>query len=500
MYFRLFPALFISLLLSACSNNRNPDHANESEEPKVNYTAYSDSFEIFAEADPFVTEIQSNVLSHFSILPDFKPLESGTVTLKLTVSGQTIEQTLEKPDRKGIYSFNVTPAGTGDGTLEFIVRTEAGEGRIIVPDVTVYPDAGAAKKDVESRPSSSTNTSVFTKEQSWKIDFSTGYPLRQPFGQMIKTTALVQPAKGDEVVVTAKTGGVVSFTGNQLLEGVGVSSGQSLLQVKGSGFAEENSAVRFAEAQNNYEQAKADFERATLLSADKIVSDKQVLEAKTRYENSKSVYENLQQSFSRSGQTVTSPMTGFVRQLLVENGQYVETGQPLMVISQSGKLLLRAEVQQRYTQGLNSISTATVRCGNDNITYTLEELGGKVLSIGKASNADSYLIPVNIQVNNPGNLVPGSFVELWLKTVTDIEALTIPVSSIIEEQGSFFVFVQVTPERFEKRLIQTGETDGILTEVTGGLKDSERIVTKGAMLIKLAQATGALDAHSGHVH
>ncbi len=500
MYFRLFPALLISLLLSACSNNRHQDHENESEEPKVNYTAYSDSFEIFAEADPFVTGVPSNVLSHFSILPDFKPLESGTVTLKLNVSGQTIEQTLEKPDRKGIYSFDVTPAGTGEGTLEFIVRSEAGEDRIIVPDVTVYPDAVAAEKDIESRPSSTTNTSVFTKEQSWKIDFSTGYPLRQPFGQMIKTTALVQPAKGDEVVVTAKTGGVVSFTGNQLLEGAVVSSGQSLLQVKGSGFAEENSAVRFAEAQNNYEQAKADFERATLLSADKIVSDKQLLEAKTRYENSKSVYENLQQSFSRSGQTVTSPMTGFVRQLLVENGQYVEAGQPLMVISQSGKLLLRAEVQQRYTQVLNSISTATVRCANDNITYTLEELGGKVLSIGKASNADSYLIPVNIQVNNPGNLVPGSFVELWLKTVTDIEALTIPVSSIIEEQGSFFVFVQVTPERFEKRLIQTGETDGILTEVTGGLKDSERIVTKGAMLIKLAQATGALDAHSGHVH
>ncbi|MEZ4997204.1 MAG: hypothetical protein R2758_06995 [Bacteroidales bacterium] len=60
--------------------------------------------------------------------------------------------------------------------------------------------------------------------------------------------------------------------------------------------------------------------------------------------------------------------------------------------------------------------------------------------------------------------------------------------------------MQVTPELFEKRLIQTGATDGIRTEVTGGLKDDERIVTKGAILIKLAQATGALDAHSGHVH
>jgi RND family efflux transporter MFP subunit len=500
MYLRLFLASLISLFLAACNNSHDAEHGTETEELKVNYTAYTDSFEMFAEADPFVSGVSSNILSHFTVLPDFKPLESGTVTLKLTVNGQTTEQTLEKPVRKGIYSFDVSPSGTGEGILEFIVRSEAGEERIIVPDVNVYQDAATAEEDIESHPSATTNTSVFTKEQSWKIDFSTGYPLREPFGQMIKTTALVEPAKVDEVVVTAKTGGVVSFTGNPLLEGADVSSGQSLLLVKGSGFAEENSAVRFAEAQNNYEQAKADFERVSLLAADKIVSDRQLLEAKTSFENTKSVYESLQQSFSLSGQAVTSPMKGFVRQLLVENGQFVETGQPLMVISKNSTLLLRADVQQRYSRALASISTATIKSANDNKTYTLEELGGKIISVGKAATSDSYLLPVSIQVSNRGDFVPGSFVEVWLKTVTDNEALTIPVSSIIEEQGSFFVFVQVTPEKFEKRLIQTGATDGIRTEVTGGLKDDERIVTKGAMLIRLTQATGALDAHSGHVH
>ena len=500
MYFRLFLASLISLFLTACNNQQDTDHGTESEELKVNYTAYSDIFEVFAEADPFVTGVTSNVLSHFTTLSDFKPLESDIVSLKLTVSGETTEQTLESPTRKGIYSFDITPSGIGQGSLEFIVRSDAGEYRILVPDAKIYPDAGAAETDIESHPSATANTSVFTKEQSWKIDFSTGYPLREPFGQMIKTTALVEPAKGGEVVVTARTGGVVSFTGKPVLEGAGVSTGQSLLQVKGSGFAEENSAVRFAEAENNYEQAKADFERASLLAADKIVSDKQLLEAKTQYENAKSVYENLQKGFSRSGQAVTSPITGYVRQLFVENGQYVETGQPLMVISQNSTLLLRAEVQQRYARALNSISSATIRNSNDRKTFTLEELGGKVLSVGKAATSDSYLIPVSIQVNNRGDFVTGSFVEVWLKTVTDNETLTIPVSSIIEEQGSFFVFVQVTPELFEKRLIQTGATDGIRTEVTGGLNDDERIVTKGAILIKLAQATGALDAHSGHVH
>jgi hypothetical protein len=40
----------------------------------------------------------------------------------------------------------------------------------------------------------------------------------------------------------------------------------------------------------------------------------------------------------------------------------------------------------------------------------------------------------------------------------------------------------------------------MLTEIKTGLNSGERVVTKGAILIKLAQATGTLDAHSGHVH
>lgn len=490
----------ISLLIAACNSNNRVDHGAEHEDLKVQYTVYSDSLEMFVKADPLLAGTVSNVLSHFTTLSDFKPLASGTVTMRLTVNGQSVEETAETPLRRGIYSFDVTPAGAGKGTIEFLIRSEGGESRIIVPDVTVYPDAAVAEEDVERNAAPATNTTAFTKEQSWKIDFSTGYAVREPFGQVIKTTALVQPAQGNEAVVTARSGGVVSFTGKNILEGTAVSPGQALLTVRGSGFAEDNSAVRFAEAQNNYEQAKADYDRAVLLAADRIVSEKQLLEAKTRYENAGSVYENLKQNFSRSGQTVTSPMAGYVRQLLVENGQYVESGQPLMVISQNSTLMLRAEVQQRYARFLNSISTATVRSSDDDKTYTLEELGGKILSVGKAATADSYLIPVSLQVRNSGKFVPGSFAEVWLRTVTAAESLTVPNSALIEEQGAFFVFVQVTPEKFEKRVIQTGATDGIRTEVTGGLRDDERIVTQGAILVKLAQATGALDAHSGHVH
>jgi len=272
------------------------------------------------------------------------------------------------------------------------------------------------------------------------------------------------------------------------------------MTIKGSGLAENNSAVRFAEAQNNFEKASADYERARLLAEDKIVSEKQLLETKTLYENARSVYENLKQNFSAAGQTVFSPMSGFVKQLFVRNGQYVEAGQPLTVISQNKSLLLRAEVQQKYARHLLSIATANIRTTEDDKTYTLEELNGIVISVGKTTTTDNFLIPVTLQINNIGNFVPGGFVELYLKTVSNSKALTIPVSAVIEEQGNFFVFVQVTPELFEKREIKTGATDGIRIEVMSGLADGERIVLKGAVLIKLSQATGTLDAHSGHVH
>jgi multidrug efflux pump subunit AcrA (membrane-fusion protein) len=105
-----------------------------------------------------------------------------------------------------------------------------------------------------------------------------------------------------------------------------------------------------------------------------------------------------------------------------------------------------------------------------------------------------------MQINNTGNFIPGSFVEVYLKTVTNQQAVTVPNTALLEEQGVFFVWVQVTPELFEKREVHIGKTDGIDTEIKSGIGTTERIVARGAMMIKLAQATGSLDAHSGHVH
>lgn len=497
---RFLIIVILTVLFLSCSQNHVADsHANH-EEPKVQYTVYSQDYEVFAEADPFVVGDTANILAHFSHIPSFKALDSGRVTLVLEIQGTKVRQTLDKPTRKGIYSFNMVPTRAGQGMLAFNIVEKGKSSELKVLNIGVYNNEADADEAAGQISIPRTNTAVFTKEQSWKIDFATAFPVLEPFGQVIRTTALVESAQGKEVVLSAKTSGSVMFSSGVVLEGREVSAGQVLFAIAGGNLDDNDITVKFASAASNFEKAKADYERAKALQKDNIVSEKDFLAIQNHFENTRAVFENLKRNFDGSGQQITSPQKGFIKKIFVKNGTFVEAGQPVAVISQSKSLMLTAEVPSKYAPVLPNIKTANLRVINDPKAYSLEQLNGRIVSYGKAANSDNFLIPVVLQLENNGSLVSGGFVELFLKTFSDDQALVVPSTSLLEEQGNFFVWVQVTPELFEKREVFIKGTDGINTEITSGITHKDRIVTRGTMLIKLAQATGTLDAHSGHVH
>lgn len=488
------------IAVSGCRNAKtdHDEHGHDHEGHKFQYTAYSNDFEVFAEADPFVAGDSSNVLSHFSHLPSFKAVEEGRITIILSAGGSEIRQTLDKPTRKGIYSFTILPAKAGSGTLRYEIVNSKGNFSIHVPNVVVFENDEAADEAAEKIVIPQTNTTSFTKEQSWKIDFATGLPAREAIGQVIKTTAQINPSQGSEAIVAARTSGIVILN-DELPMGKEVVAGQKLFTISADEMADNNLSVRFAEIKNEYNKAKADYERAVELSKDRIVSEKELANYRNQYENAKAVYDNLNRNFSGAAQTVSSPVSGFINDLYVSNGSFVEAGTPVIRVSQNKTLTLQAEVPLRYSSQLSTVANANIKDMNGSV-YSLQDLNGKVLSYGKAAGENNYLIPVTLKIDNNGHFIPGGFVELFLKTKNATPAIVVPSTSLIEEQGNYFVWVQITPELFEKREVRTGTTDGLLTEVISGIKENERIITKGAMLVKLAQSTGTLDAHSGHVH
>jgi len=490
--------LFLALFFAACG--KVPDTAEHHHEAMVQLVVYGSGFEIFAEADPFVAGATSEILAHFTHLSDFKPLHNAAVTVILHGVGSPLQQTVELPEKPGIYRFELQPSLAGSYSLQFRISTTEGEVDIDGGEVIVYADEAMAHEAAEAAVIESAVATFFSKEQSWKLDFATGHPQEGPFAEIIRTTARITPAPGDEMLLTAKTHGTVLLAGGMLTEGSAVRTGQTLFTISSGDLADNNLLVRLAGAESDFRRAEADYKRLSELGAERIVSEREVLAARNEYETSKALYESLSRNFAGAGQTVTSPLTGFVHQLLVGNGSYVEAGQPLALVARNQRLMLNAELPQQYASLLPRLSGANLRTLHDNRVYTLEGLNGTILPAGNVTAANNFLIPLKVLIDNHEQLLPGSFVELYLKADTLETALTVPTSALIEEQGVFSVYLQLTPELFEKRAVKVDAGNGVESRILEGITPHDRIVTRGALYIKLAQATGGLDAHSGHVH
>ena len=462
-------------------------------------TGYGDKFEVFVEMAPFAVGESSNIMALVSMTDNFKPLESGKITASLIVGSDGIRQVAERPVKAGNYVFTLKPVAAGKGSLIFDIESTDGKSQITIP-VEVYSDGHSAFHGAENAAPDAANSISFTKAQSWRVDFATEEVVRGAFGEIIRTTAQIIPSQGDERMVTALADGLVSFPAGNVLAGKAVNMGEALFSIESSSLADNNMSIRYTEAEAEYNRAKAEYERKRELAKDKIVSERDLIIAETEFKNAEINYNNLRKNFSSGKQSVSSPIGGFIKEVLVRNGEYVAAGTPVMVVSQNRELLMQADLQPKYYSVLSSIFSANVKLLNRNEVYSIEELGGKLVSFGRSADVNNPLIPVVFQIRNSGLFLPGGFVELFIKTRTNNQALTIPNEALIEELGSYFVFVQITPELFEKRVVVKGSTDGLRSEIISGLSDGERVVSRGAILVKLAQSSEGLDPHAGHMH
>ena len=470
------------------------DHADIKQE----LVAYTNDLELFAEADPFILNEGASILGHFTFLKDFKPIENAEISALLTVNGQTTDDA-GTFIQAGIYEFDLHPETTGKGSLLFKI-IQNGQEKQIQLDVIVFEDDHEAIEYYETEEENHESGISFTKEQSWKVEFATALPVFKPFGAVIKTTALVQPSPSKTSVLTAQTSGVINFTSANIVEGMTVNSNQVLFSITGTGMGDDNATIKYSTAKSNYEKEKSDYERVQKLAEKQIVSQKELLASKSSFEQAEAIYRNLQQNFKPTGQVVEAPFAGSISQIFVKNGEFIEAGQRIANLIQVSSMQLKADVRQKYASQLQHIKEVTIKPTTEKGWINLDELNGKLISIGTQVSSDNFLIPVYFEIENNGSFLSGSFVEVNLKIESESNQVVIPNTALIEQQGNYFVFVQIDPELFEKRQITIGESDGIESVVKNGLLPEERIVTKGAVLVKLASASGNLDPHAGHVH
>ena len=340
---------------------------------------------------------------------------------------------------------------------------------------------------------------TFSLDQQKKIDFEVVEAVTEPLYQIIKTSAQILPSQESEKILTATTSGIVNFESKNIVQGLEVNAGQILFSIDNDNMADGSLDVRRHEIEAEYENAKYNYERKQALANDKIISESELHEAMTEYLKAKRHYDNMNQNYPEGKTLHKASITGAIKDILVSNNSYVEAGQPIMTLAQNDKLYIRADLQSKYYPVLKDIKTANIRT-NDGIVYSLNELSGHLLSYGKTTDMQNPLIPVTFEIKNNGILLPGSFVEIFITAESDKMGIMLPNSAIVEEMGIYCVFVQTCVDSFEKRIITKGVTDGNNTQILKGVKAGEKVVSKGAINVKLAQGSAALDPHAGHVH
>lgn len=337
---------------------------------------------------------------------------------------------------------------------------------------------------------------VFKKALAEAVGLETVKVAPGPFTDVIKTSGRVMTAQGDESVVVATVPGVVSFGNLPFVDGTAVKKGQTILSLSSSGISDGDIA---AKAKFAYETAKKEYERMQSLVGEKIVSAKDFEQARLNYENAKVAYDAVAGKQTAKGVGVVSPLNGYLKNIQVKEGDFVSVGQPLATISQNSRLVLRADVSEKYYKYLPGIQSANFTTPYDNTLYKLSDLRGRLLSYGKASDTNSFYVPVTFEFDNKGAVIPGSFVEIFLLTAPMENILSVPVSALIEEQGIYSVFIRLDEEGYRKQEVTLGVNNGSEVQILSGLKAGDEVVTCGAYQVKLSSASNAIPAHS-HSH
>ena len=337
---------------------------------------------------------------------------------------------------------------------------------------------------------------VFPSAKAEAVGVKVGEVQPRPFREVIRTSGQILPAPDSEVTVSATIGGIVSFP-PCMTEGMPVSKGATVATLSSAGMEGGAPAER---AKVAYETALRNYQRAQKLLNEQIISQKEYNDLRAAYENARIAYQSVAVGSTGNGQAVASPIDGYVKQCLVREGDYAAAGQALMTVTSTRQLRLRADVPAKYYPRLHGITSARFETPYDHRVHSLDILNEQHVAYARTVDTEtSFYLPVTFSFNNREDILPGSYATVYLLGEIEDNAIAVPRSALTEEQGTYFVYIQLDDNCYRKQEVTLGPTNGIETRILRGLHPGDRIVTQGAYHVKLAGATSAIPAHS-HEH
>lgn len=185
-----------------------------------------------------------------------------------------------------------------------------------------------------------------------------------------------------------------------------------------------------------------------------------------------------------------SPLTGIVVERAVTPGQSIggDANQVLFTVADLDMLQVVADVYERDLALVKEGQFAKVKVE----AYPDVDFPATVASIGDVVDPASRTIKLRAWVNNPDHrLKPEMFARLHLQVGDATRILVVPKESVLEADGKQFVYVVDEANHYTKREVKVSNFTPDQMRVLEGLIPGQRIVTKGAVLIKGQEVKGS---------
>jgi RND family efflux transporter MFP subunit len=349
----------------------------------------------------------------------------------------------------------------------------------------------------------------------------------QTVARQVTSTGRVIPAANHQAVVAPPVGGII-LRGNLPRVGQSIKQGQLVATLQQTATSAEQAQIRLAQAQARIEAARIEAERgaaageANATSARLDLARREAERAKRLYEQKAYSQRQLEaaeaelrtaQSSSEAARArvealgaarevaqsdvsgganaayaVHAPISGVVTKVSKSIGERVAPGEAILEVTNFDTVWVEAPIFERDLAQVRASGKASFTTAS----FPGQEFRGELIDVGEIIDEQKRAAHVIFTIPNPGRaLRVGMQADVRLDASESVKAMMVPREAVLDDEGKKIVYVMLSGEEIQRREVKLGDERGGSVAILEGLKAGERVVTQGALQLKLQELNPA---------
>lgn len=298
--------------------------------------------------------------------------------------------------------------------------------------------------------------------------------------------AVVEPNR--IVIISSEVSGRIERIGPD--EGSKVHAGDLLVQLNTDLILPE-----FESAEAQFERDQIEFDRITNLAKENAATQRELDNATSQLAISKARFKGIRARLERT--RILAPTTGVLNDLLVEEGEYVNPGDPAARIVETDTVKAVVEIPERDVAFLAVGDKAKISIDTngqtENTNDQTEPLTGIITFISELADSKTRTTRTEITLDNRERLLhSGQIVQVTLTRRIIKDAIMIPLLAVIPMENGKAVYV-VNSSQAKRSEVKIGIIKGEQVRIISGLEPGDKLIVAGHRFVAPGQKVNIVE-------